>query len=91
MPQVDNALFYVIITLKETGEFMGNLTINVSNHKNRDGTLGITLSRKFWGKGYGQEALLFTLDHAFKSLALHRVSLAVFESNVGAVKLYTKV
>lgn len=87
--QADKALFYVIITLKTNGEFLGNVTLDVSSPKDRDGTLSITLSKKYWGNGYGREILKFTLDYAFKSLGLHRVSLEVIESNVRAVKLYT--
>ena len=89
---MDKALLYGIITLKEpSGQFIGNCTINCDKPKNRNGSLGITISKTFWGKGYAKEVLAFVLHYSFKSLALHRISLGVFESNVRAVKLYLKM
>ena len=60
--------------LRETGEFVGNLTINVDSQKNRNGTLGITLVREHWGKGYGEEVLRTVLDHCFKACAFDDVT-----------------
>ena len=59
--------------------------------KNRDATLSITLDPMQWGKKYGPEILEFVIDYAFKSLALHRVSLAVFAANVRATSVYKKL
>lgn len=90
---VDSALFYVIITQKDTGEFMGctNIWFTGGNAKNRDGTLGISIKPVYWNQGYGSEVLEFVLDHAFRWLGLHRVSLGVFESNKGAIRSYEKL
>lgn len=90
---VDSALFYVIITQKETGLFMGmcNLWYTGGNAKNRDGSLGISIKPDYWNQGYGSEVLEFVLEYAFRWLGLHRVSLGVFESNKGAIKSYEKL
>lgn len=90
---VDSALFYVVITLKETGEFMGtcNIWLAGGNPKNRDGMLGISIVRTYWNQGYGSEALIAVVGHAFQWLGLHRVSLGVFESNMGAIAAYEKL
>lgn len=90
---VNSALFYVIITLKETGAFMGmcNIWLAGGNTKNRDGMLGISLDPQYWNKGYGSETATFVVDYAFRWLGLHRVSLGVFESSKGAILSYIKM
>jgi RimJ/RimL family protein N-acetyltransferase len=90
---VDSALFYVIITMKENGAFMGmcNIWLDGGNAKNRDGRMGISISPQYWNMGYGTEALKFVVDYAFRWLGLHRVSLGVFDSNKRAVAAYEKL
>lgn len=86
------ALIYVIITLKSTGEFMGYSMIWQPNGaKNRGGMFGIGLLPEHWGKGYGTEVTKFLVDYGFRWLGLHRVGLGVFEGNSRAVSMYKKV
>lgn len=86
------ALFHGIITLKETGEFLGEVTVGTeTSKKNRDGIIGIGLVEQHRGKGYGTEAMKYVLDLMFTSFGLHRMSLGVFEANVGAIALYKKL
>ncbi len=47
--------------------------------------------RDCWGRGYGTEATALMLDHAFGTLGLHRVGLAVFAFNERAIRAYRKV
>jgi RimJ/RimL family protein N-acetyltransferase len=89
----NSALFWVVITMKEDGAFMGvcNIWLEGGNTKNRDGRMAISISPAYWNMGYGTEALKFVVDYAFRWLALHRVSLGVFESNKGAIICYEKL
>ena len=49
----------------------------------------ITIGEKdAWGHGYGTEATALMLEHAFGTLGLHRVALAVFEFNIRAIRSY---
>ena len=49
----------------------------------------ITIGEKdAWGKGYGTEATRLMLEHAFGTLGLHRVALAVFQFNERAIRSY---
>jgi RimJ/RimL family protein N-acetyltransferase len=51
----------------------------------------ITIGEKdVWGRGYGTEATRLMLDHAFRSLGLHRVALFVFEFNERAIRTYRR-
>lgn len=53
--------------------------------------VGIDILPGFQGMGYGQEAIHWALDYAFRRAGLHRVRIRAFEWNAGAVKLYEKV
>lgn len=65
----ENSTIWFTIVLKGTGEFMGQCSIKwIEPIKHRDGALGISIRPKFWGKGYGTEATMFIVDHAFRVL-----------------------
>ncbi|KAA1467388.1 acyl-CoA N-acyltransferase [Dentipellis sp. KUC8613] len=83
--------FFTVILEKETGKWVGSASIRIQVAKNRDGEAAITLKREFWGKGYGTEAMRWLVDQGFRTLNLHRVSLGVFGSNPGAIKVYKRV
>lgn len=71
----ESSFFYLIITSKETGEFMGWTNIGMPDPNNRDGILTIGLLQKFWDRGYGSEVVNWIVDYGFRRLALHRMSL----------------
>jgi RimJ/RimL family protein N-acetyltransferase len=49
----------------------------------------ITIGEKdAWGHGFGTEATRLMLGHAFGTLGLHRIALAVFEFNERAIRAY---
>ena len=82
---------FVVVELKETGEVMGSLSLNLGAPKNRDATLGIALWRRFQRKGYGTEAIKWAVGYGFKEFGLHRVQLTVNETNERAIAAYRKV
>ncbi|KIJ62728.1 hypothetical protein HYDPIDRAFT_41856 [Hydnomerulius pinastri MD-312] len=87
---MDRAMFSAIIRLKETNEFMGQMTVHVLEQKNRDGTYGICLLPKFWSYGFGTEATQYIVDYSFRWLGLQRMSLTVFANNDRAIAVYQK-
>ncbi|KAF9046328.1 acyl-CoA N-acyltransferase [Panaeolus papilionaceus] len=89
----NEALLYVIIEAIDgpTPQVIGAASITIANIKNRDVNFGIGLIPEVWNKGYGSEVTEFLVDYAFKNLGVHRISLGVFETNPGAVKLYKKI
>jgi RimJ/RimL family protein N-acetyltransferase len=46
--------------------------------------------RKFWGNGFGTDAMRVMLRYAFNELNLRRVGLIVFEYNPRAIRSYEK-
>jgi RimJ/RimL family protein N-acetyltransferase len=58
----------------------------------RGAELGIVIfNKKYWGQGFGTEALHLLLDYGFNSLNLHRIFLRVNEDNPRAIRAYEKV
>lgn len=82
---------FVVLTMKETGEMIGSMSLRTGVPKNRDATLGIALGREFMGRGYGTEAMKWAVGYGFKELGLHRVQLTVNETNERAFAAYKKV
>jgi RimJ/RimL family protein N-acetyltransferase len=61
------------------------------NFKNTACEIGITLAKDCWGKGYGHEAIMLTIEHAFNELKIKRIHLTTSEYNKRAIKLYKKI
>ena len=60
-------------------------------HHHRSTDLGITIAAPYQGKGYGSEALRWTLDWCFRFANMHSVTLGCIEYNTMAQKVYEKV
>ncbi|KAH9838845.1 putative gnat family protein [Teratosphaeria destructans] len=62
---------------------------HMAHHRCTD--MGIDISRQYQGRGYGSEAIRWTLRWAFEYGNLHRVELSAFEWNEGARRLYERL
>lgn len=79
-----------VITLKETGEMIGQIgfwRIDTDNHR---GEIGYMLRPEFFGKGLGSEAIKASLDHGFKCLKFHSVEANVNTGNKASIKILEK-
>jgi RimJ/RimL family protein N-acetyltransferase len=62
------------------------------DHQAHRASSGIMIGDKsYWDQGYGTDAMLLLLEHAFMTLNLNRVDLHVFEHNQRALKVYNKI
>ncbi|KAI9713986.1 MAG: hypothetical protein M1820_000716 [Bogoriella megaspora] len=57
----------------------------------RNAGLGMVISKPYQGKGYGSEALNWTIDWAFKFGGLHRVTVHCYSFNTKALKMYERL
>jgi RimJ/RimL family protein N-acetyltransferase len=74
-----------------TGRLIGTCAFSQLDGDNGSALFHITIGEKdTWGRGYGTEATQLMLDHAFGTLGLHRIALAVFEFNERAIRAYEK-
>lgn len=62
----------------------------VSSH-HRSCTFGISIKKQYQGKGYGKEAINWSLNWAFRVAGMHAFRLSCFSFNEGAVRLYERI
>jgi len=51
----------------------------------------IDILPRYQGRGYGEEAIRWLLDYAFRRVGLHSVRMRAFGWNVGAIRLYERL
>ena len=80
------------IHLRGTDRLIGTCAFSQLDGDNGSALFHITIGEPdCWGLGYGTEATALMLEHAFGTLGLHRVGLAVFAFNERAIRAYEKV
>lgn len=73
------------------GKYIGNCGINKNDHKNSIATIGIFIGdKKYWGQGYGSDALKLLVDFIFMEMNMNKISLDVFSFNKRAIRCYEK-
>ncbi|RYP32053.1 hypothetical protein DL767_005407 [Monosporascus sp. MG133] len=60
-----------------------------AHHRNSD--ISIDIAREYRGKGYGTEAIIWSLWYGFQIAGLHRIEIHAFSFNTGAVRLYERL
>ena len=86
-----NESLAMAIHVRDSGRLIGSCAFSQMDADNGSALFHITIGEKReWGRGYGTEATRLMLEHAFSSLGLHRVALAVFEFNERAVRAYRR-
>lgn len=74
---------------RATDRLIGTCAFSQLDGENGSSMYHITIGEKdCWGRGYGTDATRLMLGHAFETLRLHRVALAVFEFNERAIRSY---
>ncbi|MCB0159801.1 MAG: GNAT family N-acetyltransferase [Caldilineaceae bacterium] len=84
-PQIDQRIFYLELP---DGALIGRVGLFAIDWSRREGELGILIGRDHWGKGYGRDAVLLLLRHAFSTLSLQRVYLSTATDNVRAQRAF---
>ena len=75
----------------QTDTLIGNCALIRVDPVNRCCEFGIFIGdRRFWNRGYGEEATRLALDFAFNFLNLHNVMLQVYAHNPRARRCYEK-
>ena len=80
-----------VFAIEVNGEFIGLVDLHSVDHRNKKAEVGAWIGRKYWGKGYGTEALKQILKLAFDKLKLHKVTGIAFEWNIASRRIMEKV
>jgi len=81
------------IEMKADGswQLIGNISFFNLDRREQSAEVGIFIGeKKYWGKGYGTEALDLMVGHGFRHLNLNRIFLRVFETNPRGIRSYEK-
>ena len=74
------------------GEFLGEIVLNELDKKNNSMNLRISLADpRFYGQGFGSQAIEAVLGFAFDQLELSKVTLSVLVDNPRAAHVYQKL
>ena len=84
-PQIEQRIFYLELP---DGALIGRVGLFAIDWSRREGELGILVGREHWGQGYGRDAILLLLRHAFTNLSLQRVYLSTATDNVRAQRAF---
>lgn len=88
----DSSRLFQLIALKSSDEVIGDIELQDINGFNRSAQLRIAIdTSQHQGKGYGTEAILLMLEHAFGVMNLHRIELNVYSFNERAIHVYEKI
>lgn len=84
-----NSRKYIIET--HEGRPIGQIDYYDLDWQNRSAWVSILVGEsKYWGGGYGTNAMHTLLSYLFRQLGLHRVTLTAHESNARALRSYEK-
>lgn len=76
----------------ENRTYLGNAGLHGLSSKNRLGRVALIIgNKKFWGKGYGQNAMRELIKYAFDECRLNKIWLIVDKENEKARHIYEKV
>ena len=88
----NNPKYFWAITLRSTGEHIGNIKIDPIHPLHRFGEYGIMIGdRNAWGEGIAKDASKIVIDYCFKKLKLTQINLGVQRKNLIAISLYNKL
>ncbi len=83
--------FQLAITLKATGEMIGDLGLHFLAAESEQVELGITLAPTHQGQGLASEACHGALDHVFGTLRKHRVYGSLDPRNTASAALMERI
>ncbi len=71
---------------------IGNIKLDQFDWVSRTCELGLLIGDKtYWGRGIGTEVCKLALNYAFTDLNIRKVTLAVYENNPSAIRVYEKL
>ena len=88
----DTERAWFMVVVKENNKVIGEAGLLRMDRAWRTTDISVIIwEREEWGKGYGTEAVLLLLDHAFRHLDFHRAAMGVVGFNERALRFWGKV
>lgn len=83
--------YQVLITDQKDQSVIGDIGIHFFGAENLQVELGITLNKKFHGKGYASEALNAVINFLFNDLKKHRIIASIDPDNQDSLHLMERI
>ena len=83
--------FQFAVTLKTTGQLIGNCGIRMKSANVHEGDIGYELDPQYWGQGYATEAAHTIVQLGFTQFRLHRIWSWCIANNVGSARVLQKL
>lgn len=80
----------IIATIDDTIISIASINSNQKERTKHNGTLGISILKKYWGIGLGSEIMNYMINWAKENQITKRIELLVREDNYKAISLYEK-
>lgn len=80
----------VLIIIEDEIVGIASITSVQKERMKHNGTLGISIRKKYWGIGLGSEIMTYLIDWAKSNKITKKINLLVREDNIRGVKLYEK-
>jgi ribosomal-protein-alanine N-acetyltransferase len=88
---IPRADFFLVVTLRPTGQLIGGCGLTIDNQNITAATLGFTFNKDFWGQGYATESAAALLQFGFERLTLHRITATCDPQNLGSCRVLEKL
>lgn len=69
---------------------VGFITYKPNDYCNNVYSIGITIGKKYWNRGYGEDSIKTLIRYLFDDLNAKRIQLEVAAENIRAIKCYKK-
>jgi RimJ/RimL family protein N-acetyltransferase len=89
--QTPRIKYQFAVTLKSTGQLIGNCGVRRDSPEAHEGDMGYELDPKFWGNGYATEAARTVMHFGFSHMDLQRISAWCVADNVGSARVLKKL
>jgi RimJ/RimL family protein N-acetyltransferase len=89
--QIPRIKYQFAITLKSTGQLIGNCGVRRDSPEAHEGDMGYELDPKFWGNGYATEAARTVMHFGFAHMGFQRISAWCVADNVGSAHVLEKL
>lgn len=88
--EYENNSYNWVVEIKDTHEIIGNIAVGKVNKKQNTCDLGYCYGSRFWGKGYGTEALRAVIEYLLKEEKIHLVEAAHVSNNPASGRIMAK-
>ncbi|AOR22235.1 GNAT family N-acetyltransferase [Clostridium taeniosporum] len=69
---------------------VGFMTYKQSAYSKNVYSIGITIGKKYWNRGYGQDSIKTLMKYLFEDLDVKRIQIEVVADNLRAIRCYKK-